>query len=92
MTVRHERARTSGIPGRETVSGDIILTTPCAHYRRALEIEPSHGRSYLAIATVLDELGSHDEALRFLRHGSTAADSPEPVQEALRSRERPADS
>src|SRR6185295_887402 len=53
------------------------------HYRRALEIEPGNGRSYLAIAEVLDKLGRHDEALRYLRHGATAANSPEPVQEAL---------
>jgi len=57
-----------------------------AHYRRALEIEPRQGRSYVAIATVLDELGRRDEALRYLRHGSTAAQPPEPVQEALRRR------
>ena len=55
-----------------------------AHYRRALEVEPRHGRSYVAIAAVLDELGRSGEALRYLRHGATAAQPPGPVQEALR--------
>jgi len=36
------------------------------HYRRLLELEPSHARGHAAIAEILEALGRGDEARRFL--------------------------
>jgi Tfp pilus assembly protein PilF len=54
-----------------------------AAYRRCLEIDPNHSTSYVQIAEALLTLGQRSEALRFLRHGITAARQPEPIQTAL---------
>jgi Tfp pilus assembly protein PilF len=52
-------------------------------YRQALAVDPTHTRSYLALGRTLLDLGERAEALRYLRHGATAAAHPEQVAAAL---------
>ncbi|WP_394393411.1 tetratricopeptide repeat protein [Shewanella woodyi] len=47
-----------------------------AHFKRALEIDPSHTRSYIAIAETYTKLGKHKQALRYLTHGGMVAAQP----------------
>ncbi len=47
-----------------------------AHFKRALEIDPSHTRSYIAIAETYIKLGKHEQALRYLIHGRKVAAQP----------------
>jgi len=54
-----------------------------AAYRRCLELDPAHTGSYLRLAEALLALDQGAEALRFLRHGTTAARQPESVQAVL---------
>ena len=42
------------------------------HCRRALELDPKNGDSYMALAQVLSSLGRHDEALAISRRGREA--------------------
>ncbi len=59
-----------------------------AAYRRTLEIDPRFTRAYLALARALIARGDRDEALRYLRHGATAAARPQEVRQALRKAEQ----
>ena len=61
-------------------SGDAVL----AAYRRALEIDPTSTRAYVALARALRARGSEEEALRILRHGSMFAAKPEVVRAEMR--------
>ncbi len=54
-----------------------------ARFRRALEIDPTHTDSYLALARVLLARGERDEALRWLHLGARAATRPQAVATAL---------
>ncbi|HSN88413.1 MAG TPA: tetratricopeptide repeat protein, partial [Thermoanaerobaculia bacterium] len=58
-----------------------------AAYRRSLEIDPTHTRSYLSLGRLLLSRGEREEALRWLRHGTKAAAQPEVVAAALRKAE-----
>ena len=54
-----------------------------AAYRRALELDPRLGEAYVALGRTLAARGDRAEALRYLRHGVTAARRPEAVAKAL---------
>jgi predicted CXXCH cytochrome family protein len=51
-----------------------------AAYRRALEIDPTSTRAYVALARALRAQGHEKEALRYLRHGAAFAAKPELVR------------
>jgi Flp pilus assembly protein TadD len=59
------------------------LLEATAAFERALAIDPTHTRAYLALARTLVARGERGEALRTLRHGATAAARPEEVAEEL---------
>jgi cytochrome c-type biogenesis protein CcmH/NrfG len=61
--------------------GRLADAIPC--YRRALEIDPTHTKSYLSLADALLQQGDRAEALRYLRHGVTAAAQPDLIAQAL---------
>jgi Tfp pilus assembly protein PilF len=54
-----------------------------AAYRRALELDPRLGEAYVALGRTLAARGDRAEALRYLRHGVTAARRPAAVEKAL---------
>ena len=56
------------------------------HYKQTLAIEPRHTRAYLGIVKVLDELGQHTEALRYLRHGTVNAGRSAEIEGVLSTR------
>ncbi|PYQ52314.1 MAG: hypothetical protein DMF59_05155 [Acidobacteria bacterium] len=51
-----------------------------AAYRRALEIDPTSSRAYVALARALRARGDDKEALRYLLHGAAFAAKPEIVR------------
>ena len=53
------------------------------HYRRALEVDPSHTRSYLFLGRALLELDNRAEAVRYWKHGLKAARQPAEIAQAL---------
>lgn len=55
-----------------------------AAYRRALEIDPTSTRAYVALARALRAGGDDKEALRYLRHGATFAAKPEVVRAEMK--------
>jgi predicted CXXCH cytochrome family protein len=55
-----------------------------AAYRRALEIDPSSSRAYVALARALRARGRDKEAQRYLVHGATFAAKPEVVRAELK--------
>ncbi|MCU1348090.1 MAG: Flp pilus assembly protein TadD [Acidobacteria bacterium] len=55
-----------------------------AAYRRALEIDPTSTRAYVALARALRARGNDREALRYLRHGATFAAKPEVVRAEMK--------
>ena len=59
-------------------------------WHRALEIDPSHTPSYLALGKALLARGDRAGALHWLRHGAQAAAKPGEVKEALRAAGDPA--
>jgi predicted CXXCH cytochrome family protein len=61
-------------------SGDAAV----AAYRRALEIDPTSTRAYVALARALRAGGDDKEALRYLRHGATFAAKPEVVRAEMK--------
>jgi len=61
-------------------SGDAAI----AAYRRALEIDPTSTRAYVALARALRARGNDKEALRFLRHGAAFAAKPEAVRAEMK--------
>ena len=56
-------------------------------FRRALEIDPTHTASYLAIGKALLDRGDRAGALRWLRHGAKAAARPDEVASVLHGAE-----
>jgi Tfp pilus assembly protein PilF len=65
--------------------GDIRSGEPAiAAYRRALEIDPTSTRAYVAVARALRAQGDEKEALRYLRHGAVFALKPEVVRAEMR--------
>jgi tetratricopeptide (TPR) repeat protein len=56
-------------------------------WRHALEIDPTHTASYLALARTLLARGDREGALRWLRHGAKAAARKEEVAAMLREQE-----
>ncbi len=52
-------------------------------FRRALALEPTHDRPYLALARALMRQDRRPEALRILRHGAEHARRPAAIVEAL---------
>ena len=66
--------------------GDVRGTTDAAiaAYRRALEIDPSSSRAYVALARALRARGNEAEALRYLQHGLVAAAEPEIIRAELK--------
>jgi tetratricopeptide (TPR) repeat protein len=61
-------------------------------WRHALEIDPTHTASYLALARTLLTRGDRAGALRWLRHGATAAARKDEVAALLREQENSASS
>jgi len=55
-----------------------------AAYRRALEIDPTSTRAYVALARALRARGDEKEAMRYLRHGETHAAKPEVVRAEMK--------
>lgn len=53
------------------------------HFQQALAIDPTHTRSYLAIADAYIKLDKLNEALRYLRHGLTSARQPQRIKNKL---------
>jgi len=64
----------------ELRSGDATV----AAYRRALEIDPTSTRAYVALARALRAQGDEKEALRYLLHGAAFALKPEAVRAEMR--------
>jgi Tfp pilus assembly protein PilF len=56
-------------------------------YRRALSIDPTSTRAYVALIRALRAKGDTAEADRYLRHGETAAAKPEVVRAVVRAEE-----
>ena len=56
-------------------------------WRHALELDPAHTGSYLALARALFARGDREGALRWLRHGAKAAAKPDAVAALLRETE-----
>ncbi|MFA6955881.1 MAG: tetratricopeptide repeat protein [Thermoanaerobaculia bacterium] len=54
-----------------------------AAYKKALEIDPRRTDSYIAIGQALEKAGRRAEALRFRKHGATAAAKPELLRSLL---------
>jgi predicted CXXCH cytochrome family protein len=61
-------------------SGDAAI----AAYRRALEIDPTSTRAYVALARALRARGDDKEALRYLLHGAAFAVRPEVVRAEMK--------
>lgn len=61
-------------------SGDAAI----AAYRRALEIDPTSSRAYVAVARALRAHGNDKEALRYLLHGAAFAAKPEIVRAEMK--------
>jgi len=55
-----------------------------AAYRRALEIDPTSTRTYVALARALRARGNDKEARRYLLHGATVAGKPEVVRAEMK--------
>ncbi len=53
-------------------------------YRRALEIDPTSPRAYVALARALRARGDEKEAMRYLLHGAAFALKPEVVRAEIR--------
>jgi len=54
-------------------------------FTRALAVEPSLDKAYADLAAALETLGRPEEAHRFLAHGLTIVDNPEPLREIMNS-------
>jgi predicted CXXCH cytochrome family protein len=65
--------------------GDVRSGEPAiAAYRRALEIDPTSTRAYIAIARSFRARGEEKEARRYLLHGATFAAKPDIVRAELK--------
>lgn len=53
-------------------------------YRRALEIDPTFARAYVALARALRARGDEAEAMRYLRHGAAIAANPDLVRAEMK--------